>query len=120
MLIIKGLDKLIGRGAQADDYAVDNKAYKVFKKHCSKAGVFYEASINSMVESLNLPVPKIYEVIQIENRMAIVMELIEGTSMKEIVLNDMENLNFYIDRVIDLQMKIHSININVSVFPTMK
>lgn len=119
-MVTQRLDKLIGKGAQADVYAVDNKAIKVFKEQCSKTEVFYEALINSMVESLNLPVPKIYEVIQIENKMAIVMDLIEGTSMQQVILNDMNNLALYIDKIIDLQIKIHSINISVPGFPTMK
>lgn len=116
----KRLGKLIGKGAQADVYAVDNKAIKVFKEHCSKIEVFYEALVNSVVESIDLPVPKIYEVIQIENRMGIVMDLIEGISMEQVILNDLNNLEFYLDQIIDLQIKIHSINIQVPGLLNMK
>lgn len=119
-MFIKRLDKLIGCGAQADVYAIDNKAIKVFKEQSSKTAVFCEAAIHSMVETINLPAPKIYEVIQIENKMAIVMELIEGISMKQIVMNDMDNLSFYLDTVTNLQEKLHGISVNVPGFPTMK
>lgn len=119
-MITKRLDQLIGNGAQSDVYAVDNKAIKVFKEHCSKIEVFYEALINSVVESLNLPVPKVCEVIQIENKMAIVMDLIEGVSMEQVIFNDMNNVALYIDEIVDLQIKIHNININAPGFLTMQ
>lgn len=70
-----------------------------------------------MVENTRLPVPKIYEVIQFENKMAIVMELIEGTSMMQAILNDLNNIPFYIDSITDLQIKMHSIS--AFGFPTM-
>lgn len=53
-MVYSKLDKLIGQGAQADVYAVGDKAVKVFKEHCSKTEVFYEALINSVVEGLDL------------------------------------------------------------------
>ena len=116
--MIEKLDKLIGSGAQADVYCVGNKAIKLFKEHCLKAEVFYEAAIHSMVENIKLPIPKIYEVIEYKGRMAIVMDLIEGTSMKQIIRNDINNIDSYIDIIIDLQIKIHSIN--AFGFPKMK
>lgn len=119
-MVYSKLDKLIGQGAQADVYAVGDKAVKVFKEHCSKTEVFYEALINSVVEGLDLPVPKIYEVIQLDNRMAIVMGLIEGTSMEQVIINDLNNVANNIEKIIDLQIKIHSTQINVPGFLTMK
>ncbi len=117
-MIINKFDKLIGSGAQADVYSVDHKAIKVFKEHCPKSEAFCESAIHSMVENFKLPVPKIYEVIQLENKMAIVMDLIEGTSMQQILINDPNNISFYIDSVTDLQIKIHSID--ALGFPTLK
>ena len=115
---IKRIDKLIGSGAQAGVYSVDRKAIKVFKEHCPKSEAFCEAAIHSMVEETGLPVPKIYEVIQFENKLAIVMDLVEGASMERIVLNDLNNVSVYIDSIIDLQIKINSIN--AFGFPSMK
>lgn len=116
---IEDLSKLIGKGAQADVYCVDNKAVKVFKEHYPKEAVFYEAAIHSMIEGTKLPVPKVYEVLQIENRMAIIMDMVEGVSFKDIIFNNLEDTERLMNTFIDLQTQVHSIKINVPEFPDM-
>lgn len=115
---VEDLTSLIGRGAQADVYCIGDKAIKLFKENCSKEEVFYEALIHSIIEGTKLPIPKIYEVIQIDNRMAIVMDMIEGISLKDIILNDFKNVGMYMNTFIDLQIQVH--NISLAGLPVMK
>ncbi len=61
-----------------------------------------------MVENAALPVPKLYEVIKYENKMAIIMELIEGITMRDQMLKDMANIESYLERIVDLQITIHN------------
>lgn len=109
-MFIDNLTDLIGSGAQADVYRLGNKAVKVFKAHSPKMEAFCEAAVHAMVEHTQLPIPKIYEVIQYDNRMAIVMDLIEGPSLKELIFNNQANSNAYIDLVVDLHIKVHKVN----------
>lgn len=107
-MIIEKLDCLLGSGAQADIYRAGNKAVKLYKEHCPKSDAFKEAAIHAMVENAGVPVPKLYEVIEYENKMAIVMELIEGITMRDQMLRDMANIESYLDRIVDLQITIHN------------
>lgn len=101
------LSHKIGEGARADVYELDNKAIKVFKEDCDKKVVFYEAAVHSIIEDTGLPIPKIYEVVKYNNSFAIIMELIKGTSLKKIILKDDNKLVSYLEKTIDLQIKIH-------------
>lgn len=104
------LENKIGTGAQADVYLHENKAIKVFKQGYSKANIFYEAMVNSIIEETGLPIAKVYEVLNIEDKVAIRMEYIEGITLQECILADIDNIYKYIDTMVDLQMKIHSKN----------
>lgn len=117
---IDDLTNLIGSGAQADVYRVGDKAIKLFKEHCSKEEVFYEAAIHSMIEHTKLPIPKIYEVVQIDNRMAIVMDIVPGASLKDIIFNNLKDIDIFMRDFIDLQIQVHNVCINAIGFPSMK
>ena len=112
------LGKKIGSGARADVYQYKDKAVKLFKDSSQKKDVFYEALFHSMVEDTGLIVPEIYEVIEVDNRLAIIMELIEGIPLKDKVFQENHKIRTYIERTVGLQNKIH--NKNASGFPNMK
>jgi tRNA A-37 threonylcarbamoyl transferase component Bud32 len=102
------LNESIGIGAQATVYSSGNYAIKLFKENCNKSNVFYEALINSMVEDIGIPVPKVYEVLNVENKMAIKMDYIKGISLFEAISKDIDNAVFYIEQMVKLQIEIHS------------
>jgi tRNA A-37 threonylcarbamoyl transferase component Bud32 len=105
------LTDLIGSGAVADVYRFDKYAVKLFKEHCSKGEAFFEAAIHTAVENTKLPVPKVHQVLKIKNRWAIVMDMINGVTMKDIIFNDICNLNLHINSIVDLQYKMHQIDV---------
>lgn len=102
------LDIKIGKGAQADVYLYNNYAIKVFKENYNKAFVFYEAMITSFIENSGLPIAKVYEILNIHNKIAIKMDYIEGRNLNECLLSDINNAQNYIDIMVDLQIDIHS------------
>lgn len=106
------LNELIASGAEADVYRFGNHAIKLFKQHCSKSEAFYEAAVHTAVEATKLPIPKIHQVLKIENRWAIVMDLVSGTTMKDIIINDLKDINLHIDSIVNLQFKMHQIEAN--------
>lgn len=113
------LTNLIGSGAQADVYLYDNRAVKVFKENYSEADAVYEANIQSCVYRAGLPVPKIYEVVTIENRKAIIMEYIKGNALGELLLGDVMHAIEYLDLAVELQQKVHRIK-NAEGLPLLK
>lgn len=105
------LTEIIGTGAEADVYRYDEYAVKLFKEHCSKNEVFYEAAVHTAIEETELPVPKIHQVLKIKDRWAIVMDRVDGITMKDVILNDTENIRLHISDIVDLQLKMHQIEV---------
>lgn len=102
------LDKVIGKGAQATVYGSGKYAIKVFNETCDKTGVFYEALVNSIIENIDLPVPKTYEVLNINNQMAIKMDYIKGMSLFDCIFKDEDNIMIYMESMVKLHRDIHS------------
>ncbi|WP_160679179.1 phosphotransferase [Clostridium sp. C8-1-8] len=105
------LEKLIGTGAQAKVYLYEDYAIKVFESNYDKISVFYETLIASIIENTGLPVPKVYEVLNIDNQMAIRMDYLKGESLMQCLQNDVNNLQAYIEKMVQIQVSIHSRNI---------
>lgn len=57
-----------------------NRLLKVFPEYFSKAAVYVEALCQTQFESQGVYVPKVYGVSQIGNRLALIMDYIEGTN----------------------------------------
>ncbi|MHB1152059.1 MAG: phosphotransferase [Eubacteriales bacterium] len=101
-------NEIIGKGAQATVYKVNNYALKIFNKNYKKSGAFYEALITSVIEESGLPIAKIHEVIDVDGHIAIKMDYIQGSSFYNIMENDKKNIGSYINQMADLQILIHS------------
>ena len=102
------LNKVVGTGAQATVYSSGKYAIKLFNENYNKTDVFYEALINSIIENTELPVPKTYEVLSIDNQMAIKMDYIKGISLFDCIFNDKDNIEVYFKEMVKLQVEIHS------------
>lgn len=109
------LEIKIGTGAQANVYLYKNIAIKVFNHGYDKASVFYEAMITSLIENVGLPIAKAHEVVYIKDKIAIKMDYVEGVTLNEWILADNDNVNKYVDIMVDLQIEIHSKNIHMPI-----
>ena len=102
--------KLIGSGAEADVYLLENKAVKLFKNDRPLEWVHYEAELQSSAHKAGLPVPAIYEVAEIDGKAAIIMEYVKGEPLGEAMLQNMDNAAHYIEISVDLQMAVHKVS----------
>ena len=75
-------DYLCGKGARAEVYRKGDYAYKVFEPDYSKTAAFYEAFINVVVYETGLPVPKTYELVEIEGRLALRQDFVCGKAFR--------------------------------------
>jgi aminoglycoside phosphotransferase (APT) family kinase protein len=108
----------IASGAQADVYKDDTKAIKLFKYNISKHEIEYEANLQKMAFDYGLPVPEILDIIEIDNKIGIVMEYIEGIPVGKIISEDITKTEEYLIKSIEIQNLIHTIEtVN---FPSMK
>lgn len=69
--------------------------------------------ITSYIENSGLPIAKVHEVLNIDNKIAIKMDYIEGQNFNECLLSDINNAKNYIDTMVDLQIEIHSKNLKL-------
>ena len=89
-------------------YSEDGKVFKAFHPMHPKSLVFNEAYIQSTVEELGLPVPRILEVSQIDGKWTLVIEEVAGERLKDLFEKHPERREELMDKFVDLHLKIHS------------
>jgi len=110
--------ELIGNGAQAEIFKDNDIVIKLFKKNISKDDIEYEMNLQKMAYEHGLSVPKIYEIVEINGKYGIKMEYINGVTFGKIIFDNMNKLNEYLSKSIEIQIGIHKIVTNN--FPSMK
>lgn len=89
-------------------YRDGDKVVKIFNEGYSKANVLNEALNQARVEETGLNIPRLHEVTKIDGKWAIVIDYIEGKTLQELMKENPEKKNEYIERLVDIQMEILS------------
>lgn len=95
----------IAKGNTAEIYLNDNKVVKLFKEYLPNTESLYEANKQKFAYSRGLQVPKVYEVTKLQGRQAIIMEYIQGKSVGELLLNNLNQAEHYINICVSIQQK---------------
>lgn len=104
---MKDLRDLISASDTVDVYKCGDKAVKLFKADSRKTQALYEALTHSRVEATGLRVPVIREVSVIDDRWAISMDLVPGKTLAEIMKDNPNDCEKYIEDMVDLQLSVH-------------
>jgi len=104
------LDKIIAKRTNKTIYKTDDRAIKVFDESYSKADVLNEALNQARIEGIGLNTPKIREISMIDGKWAIVSDFIEGKTLSELMSQNPEKQDEYLDMFVDLQLKVHSMS----------
>ncbi len=102
------LDRVIAVRNKKTIYRDGDKAIKVFNEEYSKADVLNEALNQARIEETGLNIPKILEVTMIDGKWAIVSEFIKGKTLAQLMEENPEKKNEYIEYLVDLQMNVHA------------
>lgn len=104
--------ELISQNGAKSIYRDGSKAIKVFDKGFPKAEVLNEALINARVEELgNIHIPAVTEVaVEADGRWAITKDFIDGKTLHQLMEENPEQLDEYMEQFVDLQLLIHSKN----------
>ena len=102
------LDNIIAVRPGKTVYRDGDKCIKVFDENYSKAGILNEALNQARIEETELNIPKILEITMIDGKWAIIEEFIEGKSLAELMAEDSDNFDKYLEQFVDIQMEIHS------------
>ena len=89
-------------------YRDGENCIKLFDELYSKADVLNEALNHARIEETGLNIPKIHEIKLIDGRWAIILEYIEGKTLAQLMKENPEKKNEYIEILVDLQMEVHS------------
>ena len=81
---------------------------KIFNEDYSKADVLNEALNQARIEETGLNIPKIHEVTTIVGKWAIVSDYIEGKTLAELMAENEDKTEEYINLLVDIQLEIHS------------
>lgn len=102
------LEKMISKGKFNEVYKSGDLAVKVFNEDYAKADVFNEAAIAASVEPLGLNTPEIKEVTMVDGKWAIAMECVEGKTISQLMEENPDDVDKYVDQMVDIQIDMFS------------
>ena len=101
------LDNVIAVRKNKTIYRDGDRCIKVFNAEYSKADVLNEALNQARVEQTGLNINKVLEVTMIDGKWAIVSEYVEGNTLAELMAENPEKKEEYIELLVDIQMEVH-------------
>ena len=102
------LDRVIAVRNNKTIYRDGDRVIKVFNKEYSKADVLNEALNQARIEGIGLNIPKILEVTMIDGKWAIISEYIKGKTLAQLMEENPEKKEEYIELLVNVQMQIHA------------
>ena len=100
------LNVVIAQRPDKTIYRDGDKCIKVFSEGYAKADILNEAMNQARVEELGLHIPKILAVTMVEGKWAIVSEFIEGKTMAQLMKEEPEKKDEYLDFFVELQLHV--------------
>ncbi len=102
------LDEVIAVRNGKTVYRDGNRCIKVFDKHFSKADVLNEALNQARIEETGLKVPRVLQVTLVDGCWAIVSDYIEGKTLAQLMKENSEKIEDYLELFVDLQLDMHT------------
>ncbi|HAG13012.1 MAG TPA: aminoglycoside phosphotransferase [Ruminococcus sp.] len=89
-------------------YREGDTVVKLFNADYSKASVLNEALNQARVEETDLHIPRIHEVFKIDDQWAIRSDYIAGKTLQQLIEENPEKMDEYLQQFVALQMEIHT------------
>lgn len=104
------LDRIIAVRNNKTVYRDGELCMKVFDSTYSKADVLNEALNQARVEETGLNIPKIHEVTVLDGKWTIITQYVEGKTLAQLMQENPEKKDEYLDMFVNLQMEVQSKN----------
>ena len=101
-------DKVIAVRNTKTVYRDGDNVIKLFDEHYSKSDILNEALNQARVEETGLNIPKLNEVTKVNGRWAIVMDYIAGKTLQQLMDENPDKIDEYLELFVNLQMEVHS------------
>lgn len=102
------IDKILAERKDKCIYKDGNYTVKVFDNSYPKADVLNEALNQARVEETGLNIPKINAVSVVDGKWAITLDFIEGKTLQQLMDENPEKIDEYLDKFVDLQLEVQS------------
>lgn len=102
------LERVIAVRNNKTVYRDGDKAIKVFDANFSKSDILNEALNQARVEEAGVRVPKVLEVSVIDGKWAIVSEYIPGKTLAQLMEENPQDKDAYLEQFVELQMEVHT------------
>ncbi len=102
------LTNIIAQRKDKTIYRDGNKAIKIFDENYKTSAVLNEALNDALIEETSLNVPKLREVSKIEGKWAIINDFIEGKTLAELMDENPQKEDEYLELFVDLQIEIQN------------
>ncbi len=102
------LDNVIAERKHKKIYRDGDLCVKVFDESFPKSDVLNEALNQARVEETGLNIPKIEEVTKIDGKWAIISDFIEGKTLQQLMDENPDKIDEYMDLFVDIQLNILS------------
>ncbi len=101
-------EKIIASRPDKKIYVEDGKVIKLFDENYSKSDILNEALNQARVEETGIKAPHILEVKKIDGKWAIIMEYIPGKTLAQLMQEEPEKEDEYLEKFVELQMYVHT------------
>ncbi len=101
-------DEIIAARKDKTVYRNGDRCVKVFNEDFSKADVLNEALNQARIEETGLNIPKILEVTMVDGKWAIVSEFIKGKTLEQLMQENPDKKDEYLERFVNLQLTVHA------------
>ena len=102
------LEKVIAVRTDKTVYRDGDRCLKVFNEGYSKADVLNEALNQARIEETGLNIPRVLEVTVIDGKWTIVSDYIKGKTLAQLMQENPEKKDEYLNLFVDLQLEMHS------------
>lgn len=98
--------KVLGKGNTAEVIEQDNgKVCKLFYEGYPYSAIKREYNNAKLMQTMDIPMPEVYEIVNVGVRSGIIYEKLEGQSLLEKLLQD-GDVNFLVNQMVDLHKEI--------------
>lgn len=101
-------DAVLAQRSQKTIYRDGDTVLKIFEPSYSKANVLNEALNQARVEETGLHIPRLLEVLMIDGKWAIRTEFIEGRTLQQMMEEQPQHMEEYLEQFVALQMEVHT------------
>ena len=102
------LDNVVSVRKHKVIYRDGDKCIKVFDNGYSKADVLNEALNSARIEETGLNIPKLLGVEMVDGKWAIVSEYIEGVTLSQLIKDNPNKKDEYLELLVDVQLNINA------------